>query len=181
MARKISTTDKKVERSLLGTGGHTLSMFVNNKPGVLMRICQVFARRAYNIESLVVAQGRNPKYSRLTLGISGDPSGLEQIILQCHKLVDVIHCYEHTPGNTVVRELALIKVKITDPVERTEILQIVEHFGGKTVDYSEASIVIRVEGPTSKLDAAIRLLNHYEIIETVRTGKVVMARGEGGT
>ncbi len=181
MARKISTTDKDAAGAVAGLGGHTLSMFVNNKPGVLMRICQVFARRAYNIDSLVVAQGRDPKYSRLTLGISGDPAGLEQIILQCHKLVDVIHCYEHTPDNSVVRELTLIKVKVTDPGKRTEILQIVEHFGGKTVDFSEKSVVIRIEGPTDKVDASIQLLNNYEIIETVRTGKVVMARGESGT
>ena len=181
MARKISTTDKNTETSPIGLGGHTLSMFVNNKPGVLMRICQVFARRAYNIDSLVVAQGRDPKYSRLTLGISGDPAGLEQIILQCHKLVDVIHCYEHTPDNSVVRELTLIKVKVASPVKRTEILQIVEHFGGKTVDFSEKSMVIRVEGPSEKVDASIQLLNNYDIIETVRTGKVVMARGAAGT
>jgi len=181
MSRQISTTDKNSAPNWDGSGGHTLSMFVNNKPGVLMRICQVFARRAYNIDSLVVAQGRDPRYSRLTLGISGDPAGLEQIILQCHKLVDVIHCYEHTPDDSVVRELTLIKVNVSGPEKRTEILQIVEHFGGKTVDFSSTSMVIRIEGPTEKVNAAIQLLNNYDIIETVRTGKVVMARGEGGT
>ncbi len=178
MARKITTTDTEPAARPDIIGGHSLSMYVNNKPGVLMRICQVFARRAYNIDSLVVAQGRDPRFSRLTLGISGDPAGLEQIILQCNKLIDVIHCYEHTPSDAVVRELALLKVKVDNVEKRTEVLQIVEHFGGKTVDLTEKSMIIRIEGASDKLDAAVRLLTNYEIIETVRTGKVVMARGD---
>ena len=181
MSRTITTSDKKPAPRPDIIGGHTLSMFVNNKPGVLMRICQIFARRAYNIDSLVVSQGRDPRFSRLTLGISGDPAGLSQIILQCDKLIDVIHCYEHTPDDSVVRELALVKVSVEGGEKRTEVLQIVEHFGGKTVDLSEASMIIRVEGASDKVDAAIRLLNNYDIVETVRTGKVVMARGEQST
>ena len=97
---------------------------------------------------------------------------------ECDKLIDVIHCFEHTPEDAVVRELALIKIKAEDAGRRTEILQIVEHFGGKTVDFGESSIIIRIEGASDKVDASIRLLNNYEIVETVRTGKVVMARGE---
>ncbi len=181
MSRAITTTDKKPKPRPDVIGGHTLSMYVNNQPGVLMRICQIFARRAYNIDSLVVSQGRDPRFSRLTLGISGDPSGLPQIILQCDKLVDVIHCYEHTPDDSVVRELSLIKLRAQGSEKRTEILQIMDHFGGKTVDLTESSMVIRIEGASDKVDAAIRLLTNYEIIETVRTGKVVMARGEQAT
>ena len=93
-------------------GGHTLSMFVNNTPGVLMRVCQIFARRGYNLDSVVVSQGRDPRFSRLTVGISGDPKWLEQIILQCNKLIDVIHCAEHTAGNSVAKELVLIKIHV---------------------------------------------------------------------
>ncbi len=181
MSRTITTSDKKPAPKLDLIGGHTLSMFVNNQPGVLMRICQIFARRAYNIDSLVVSQGRDPRFSRLTLGISGDPAGLPQIILQCDKLVDVIHCFEHTEGDSVVRELALVKIAVQGGEKRTEVLQIVEHFGGKTVDFSESSMIIRIEGASDKVDAAISLLAGYEIIETVRTGKVVMARGEQAT
>ncbi len=176
--RKITTADKKPAPRPDIVGGHTLSMYVNNQPGVLMRICQVFARRAYNIDSLVVSQGRDPRFSRLTLGISGDPAGLTQIILQCAKLIDVIHCFEHMPQDAVVRELAMIKVRVEGGEKRTEVLQIVEHFGGKTVDLSETSIIVRIEGASDKVDAAVRLLVNYDIIETVRTGKVVMARGE---
>jgi len=181
MSRDIKTTDKKPAPRADIIGGHTLSMYINNKPGVLMRICQVFARRAYNIDSVVVSQGRDPAFSRLTLGISGDPSGLHQIILQCNKLIDVIHCYEHTSSEAVVRELALIKVKAIGAENRTEVLQIVEHFGGKTVDMTENSMVIQLEGASDKVDAATRLLANFEIVETVRTGKVLMVRGESDT
>jgi len=181
MSRAITTADKKPKPRPDVIGGHTLSMYVNNQPGVLMRICQIFSRRAYNIDSLVVSQGRDPRFSRLTLGISGDPTGLPQIVLQCDKLVDVIHCFEHTPGDSVVRELALIKVKASGGEKRTEVLQIVEHFGGKTVDLTESSMVVRIEGASDKVDSAMRLLSNYDIVETVRTGKVVMARGEQAT
>lgn len=175
--RNIVTTDSKLPPQPDIVGMHTLSMFVANEPGVLMRICQIFARRAYNLDSVVVSQGRDPEYSRLTLGISGDPKGLEQIIKQCTKLVDVIHCSEHMGSDAVVRELALVKVRI-DPAQRTELLQIVEHFGGKTVDMASSAIIVMIQGDSDKVDAAVRLLDDFEIIETVRTGKVVMARGE---
>ena len=181
MAHSITTADKKPAPKVDVIDGHTLSMYVTNQPGVLMRICQVFARRAYNIDSLVVSQGRDPAFSRLTLGISGDPAGLDQIVKQCNKLVDVIHCSEQTSSEAVVRELVLIKVKLDSTERRTELLQIVEHFGGKTVDLTETSMVIRIEGASDKVDAAIRLLVNYDIIETVRTGKVVEARGEQDT
>ena len=181
MSRTITTTDTKPKPRPDIVDGHTLSMYVNNQPGVLMRICQVFARRGYNIDSLVVSQGRDPNFSRLTLGISGDPAGLPQIILQCLKLIDVISCVEHTALDAVVRELLLVKLEVQGAERRTEVLQIVDHFGGKTVDLTETSMIIRIEGDSDKVDASIRLLNNYDIVETVRTGKVVMARGEQPT
>lgn len=177
MSRNIVTADSKPTPQPDIIGGHTLSMFVNNQPGVLMRVCQIFARRAYNLDSVVVSQGRDPQFSRLTLGISGDPKGLDQIILQCNKLIDVIHCSEHTTDNSVAKELVLIKFGI-GAEDRTEALQIVEHFGGKTVDLTDTSMIVMIQGNTDKVDAATRLLSKYDIIETVRTGKVVMARGE---
>ena len=180
MTQKIVTTDSKLPPTPDIIGGHTLSMLVNNQPGVLMRICQVFARRAYNLDSVVVSHGRDPQFSRLTLGISGDPSGLEQIIKQCNKLIDVIHCYEHQEKNSVTRELALVKI-LCSPDERGEILQIIKHFNSKTVDLTENSIIAMIHGDSEKVNAAIRLLSKFEIIETVRTGKVVMARGEATT
>ncbi len=180
MPRDIVTSDSALTPLPDIVGGHTLSMFVNNQPGVLMRICQVFARRAYNLDSVVVSRGRDPQFSRLTLGISGDPAGLEQIIKQCNKLIDVIHCFEHDESESVTRELALVKILI-NPGQRGEVLQILEHFGAKTVDLGATSVIAMIHGNSSKVDAAIHLLSKFDIVETVRTGKVVMARGEATT
>ena len=160
--------------------GHTLSVLVKNEPGVLMRICQVFSRRAFNIDSLVVSQGRNPSFSRMTIGISGDPSGLEQIIKQVGKLIDVIHCFEHTSHDSVTKEMVLIKI-LCSADDRSGALQITEHFGGKTVDLTPTSMIVMITGDSPKVDAAVTMFSQYEIIETVRTGKVVMARGEQAT
>jgi acetolactate synthase-1/3 small subunit len=159
---------------------HTLSVLVNNRPGVLMRICQVFARRGFNIDSLVVSQGRDARFSRMTIGIVGDPAGLEQIIKQVGKLIDVMQCFEHTSDNSVVRELVMIKISCS-PEERSQALQITEHFSGKTVDLTPTSMIIMITGESSKADAAITMFSQFKIIETVRTGKVVMARGEQPT
>jgi acetolactate synthase I/III small subunit len=155
---------------------HTLSVFVSNKPGVLGRICAVFSRRGYNIDSLVVSQGRDPRFSGMTIGISGDPAGLEQIVLQVNKLIDVMHCTEHKDSAAVVREMVLVKLGVK-AADRTEVLQIIEHYAGKTVDMHEDSLVAMITGNTDKVDAALRMLAKFDIVETVRTGKVVMARG----
>ena len=159
---------------------HSLSVYVNNRPGVLMRICQAFARRAFNIDSLVVSQSRDARYSRITIGLTGDPEGLDQIIKQVAKLIDVIHCSEHTLDNSVSKEMVLIKIRCS-PNERSQALQITEHFAGKTVDLTPASMIVMITGDSPKLDSAIAMFSQFEIIETVRTGKVVMARGEEPT
>ncbi len=175
----ITTTDTPVTVPI-GGPMHTLSVLVNNEPGVLMRICQVFSRRGFNIDSLVVSQGRDPSFSRMTIGISGDPSGLHQIIMQVGKLIDVIHCFEHTSNDSVTKEMILIKL-LCPSEDRSAALQITEHFGGKTVDLTPSSMVVMITGDSPKVDAAVTMFSQYEIIETVRTGKVVMARGEQPT
>lgn len=171
-----ATTDKKPSPQADIINIHTLSVYVNNQPGVLGRICSVFSRRGFNIESLVVSQTRDPRFSRMTIGVSGHPEGLHQIIMQVNKLIDVIHCTEHSDRDSVAKELVLVKISAGQD-QRTEILQIVEHFGGKTVDLQEDSLIALLTGNTDKVDAAVRLLSKFEIVETVRTGKVVMARG----
>ncbi|MDE0827197.1 MAG: acetolactate synthase small subunit [Akkermansiaceae bacterium] len=178
--KKLVTTDTP-EEPTRNEVLHTLSVYVNNTAGVLMRICQVFARRAFNIESLVVSQGRDSRFSRMTIGIVGNPIGFVQIIKQVNKLIDVIHCFEHSAENSVVKEMLLIKFMAETASQRTDALQIVEHFGGKTVDLTPNSMVAMVTGDTPKVDAAISMLGQFDIIETVRTGKVVMARGEQPT
>jgi len=179
MSQTIVTTDTPVEDSKRGSS-NTLSVLVNNTPGVLMRICQVFSRRAFNIDSLVVSEGRTGAFSRMTIDISGNPEGFEQIIKQVNKLVDVIHCYEHTAENSVVREMLLVKI-LADQGQRSAALQVIEHFAGKTVDLSPESMIALFTGTTSKPDAAMIMLSQFEVIETVRTGKVVMARGSQAT
>lgn len=170
-------SNMETEQSL---GIHTLSAYVANKPGVLARIAQVFARRGFNIDSLVVSSGGDGDFSRMTIGISGDPDGLDQIIKQVSKCVDVLHCFDHTGENAVVKELALIKLAV-DTSQRTEALQIAEHFGAKTVDLTENSMILMVTGNSDKLDALVDMARKYKIIELVRTGKVVMARGDEET
>lgn len=181
MPKTIVTTDTPASALPARRGAtHTLSILVNNEPGVLMRICQVFSRRGFNIDSLVVSEGRNANFSRMTIGISGDPQGLDQIIKQVNKLIDVIHCFEHTSDDSVTKEMILIKIKCS-PEDRSQALQITEHFGGKTVDLTPVSMIVLIAGDTLKVDAAVAMFSQFEIIETVRTGKVVMARGEQAT
>jgi len=147
---KIITTDTPVEQAPISSKINTLSILVNNTAGVLMRITQVFARRGYNIDSLVVSQGRDPQFSRMTIGFSGDREGLDQITKQVYKLIDVIQVLEHDNHDAVVRELVLV---------------------------TPTSMVCTFMGESKKVDAALGMLSMFEIIETVRTGKVVMARG----
>lgn len=181
MSHHIVTTETPVAAPSLTRGpAHTLSVLVNNEPGVLMRICQVFSRRGFNIDSLVVSEGRNANFSRMTIGISGDPQGLNQIIMQVSKLIDVIHCFEHTSDNSVTKEMVLIKI-LCSPAERSMALQIAEHFTGKTVDLTPTSMIVMLNGDSPKVDAAITMFSQFNIIETVRTGKMVMARGEQPT
>jgi acetolactate synthase I/III small subunit len=159
---------------------HTLSVYVSNKPGVLARIAQVFARRGYNIESLVVSAAINGEFSRMTIGVSGDAAGLDQIIKQVLKLIDVLHCTDHTYDQAVIKEMALIKVAV-DGEGRSEALQIAEHFGCKTVDLTETSMILQAVGDSGKLDALVGMISKFQVIEIVRTGKVLMSRGDHET
>ena len=159
---------------------HNLSVYVANKPGVLARIAQVFARRGFNIESLVVSSAMEGHYSRMTITAKGSPEGLDQVMRQLGKLIDVIHCADHTGENVVAKEMALIKVAAGE-AERTSALQIADHFGAKTVDLTDRSMIVLATGNSDKIDALLGMLVKYQIVELVRTGKVVMARGEKAT
>jgi acetolactate synthase-1/3 small subunit len=156
---------------------HTISILVRNKPGVLVRVALIFSRRGYNIESLVVsADVANGDFSRMTITCSGDPETLEQIIKQVTKLIDVVHAFDHTGQSVYETEVALVKLecKVTD---RTEILQIVELYSAKVVDYGVDSLIIRIVGAAEKLDVFLGLLRNYQIVELVRSGKILMTRG----
>ena len=156
---------------------HTLSVYVSNKPGALARIAQVFARRGFNIESLVVSPAIDGHFSRMTITCSGDPEGLDQIIKQMMKLVDVLHCIDHTFDKSVMKEMGLIKIFV-DAEGRSEALQIAEHFGCKTVDLTPESMIIQVVGDPAKINALEEMIQKFKIVELVRTGRVVMSRGQ---
>ena len=159
---------------------HTISLLVNNKPGVLVRIAHVFARRGFNIDSLVVSPTADPRFSSMTISSTGVHDSLDQIIRQVTKLVDVVHAKEHNPEDSLSREVALFKVSFKSE-QRTEILQIVQHFKGETIDFSLNTLVIQVTGSSEKLDSVEKLLQNYKLIEMIRTGTVVITRGNKTT
>ena len=155
---------------------HTISLFVNNKPGVLVRVALVFSRRGFNIESLVVSAGAEGRFSRMTIVCSGAVSDLKQIIAQLAKLVDVVHAIDHTGDESYETEIAL--VKLFAPLDqRTQILQVAEHYKAKVVDYGSDSLILQVHGPSEKLDSFVDLLRPFKLSELVRSGKLLMARG----
>jgi len=166
----------EIEIPKVGSGSHTISLFVRDEPGVLVRVALVFSRRGYNIESLVVSRSARAGFSRMTMTCSGDSSILEQMINQLTKLVDVVHAIDHTHDEAYETEIALLKVHCTSE-NRAEVLQIAEHFGGKVVDYGTASVMFRVYGSSEKLDALQGLLAPFDVAEIVRSGKILMARG----
>ena len=159
---------------------HTISLFVNNVPGVLVRVSLVFSRRAFNIESMVVSPGAEGRFSRMTVTCSGEPEVLEQIIKQLSKLVDVVHALDHSTDNSYEVEIALVKIECSLE-ERAQILQIAEHFKARAVDYAAESVILQANGSSEKIDAMITLLRPYGIAELVRSGKLLMARGKRTT
>jgi len=156
---------------------HTISLFVNNKPGVLVRVSLVFSRRAFNIESLVVSPSAEGRFSRMTITCSGDPDTLEQVVKQLAKLVDVVHAIDHTGDQAYETEIALVKLEC--PLEeRTHILQVAEHYKARVVDFGAESLILQIYGSSEKLDAFIDLLRPFGVAELVRSGKLLMARGK---
>jgi acetolactate synthase-1/3 small subunit len=155
---------------------HTISVFVNNKPGVLVRVALVFSRRGFNIESLVVSPSAEGRFSRMTITCSGRPEDLEQVVKQLAKLVDVVHAIDHTEDQSYEVEIALIKLDCALDA-RTQILQISEHYKAQVVDFGAESVILQAHGSSEKLDALIRLLQPFKIAELVRSGKLLMARG----
>jgi len=159
---------------------HTISLTVANKPGVLVRIALVFARRGYNIDSLVVSPAYDPHFSRMTITAQGAPEVLEQIIKQADKLVDVIHVHEHTGVDSVHTELALMKVRTT-ATSKPIITKLLKKFTARLIDDSDGIMIIEQTGTTDELDEFEALLKKYGFIEMVRTGKIVMAKGHSTT
>lgn len=154
---------------------HTLDIYTSNKPGVLARVSQIFARRGFNIQSLFVCPSVNEDFARMTISIKGDAKLLNQIIKQIEKLIDVISCTDITSTEVVVQELMLIKVKCNLD-NRIDILQLANTLGGEVAHISDAELTLSVKAETLKVDLFISAMSCYGIVEIVRTGKVIMSK-----
>jgi acetolactate synthase-1/3 small subunit len=155
---------------------HTLSVLVENKPGVLARVAELFARRGFNIESLAVGTTEKPDISRMTIVVDVEEHSLEQVRKQLHKLINVIEIIDLDPDTSVAREMVMVKIKV-DADNRSEVIEIADIFRGKIVDVSRESIIVEVTGNASKLRAFEDLVKPYGVRELVRTGKVALPRG----
>ncbi len=154
---------------------HTISVLVDNKPGVLARVAGLFSGRGFNIESLTVAETMDPTVSRMTIVTRGDDHIIEQIVKQLNKLINVIKVVDFSQKDFVEREMALIKVQ-ADKDNRAEILRIVDIFRGKIVDVSPTSYTIEITGTEDKIQAILTLLKPMGIKDLVKTGKVAIFR-----
>lgn len=151
-------------------------LLVDNNPGTLSRISGLFSRRGYNIESITAGTTADPRFTRITIVASGDDVILDQIEKQVSKLVDVRDIHELLPSESVYRELALVKIK-ADADQRQSILATANIFRGNIVDVSLDSLIIEITGGQSKVDAFLKLLEGYEILELARTGIAGLGRG----
>lgn len=163
----------------MGASKHTLSVLVENRPGVLARVSGLFARRGYNIDSLAVGETEDPAVSRMTIAVSVDAKPLEQMVKQLYKLINVLRIAELPPTASVERELALIKVGV-QPGRRAEVLEIAEMFRAKVVDVDSGALIVEATGDPEKVGALEELLRPYGIVEIARTGRVALARGSRG-
>jgi acetolactate synthase-1/3 small subunit len=161
---------------------HTLSVLVENRPGVLARAAGLFSRRGFNIQSLAVSTTEKPDTSRMTIVVEdeGKPAVIEQIGKQLYKLMDVIKVMDHTDEPMVSRELSLIKLN-AEPSRRGEIMQVASIFRANIVDVAERTFIIEVTGSADKIDAFEKMLEPYGIVEMARTGRIVLARGSKTT
>lgn len=157
---------------------HTLAVLVENHPGVLTRVSGLFARRAYNIDSLSVCQTEDPAISRMTIVVDGDDQVIEQVTKQLHKLVVVHKVVDLTSESVVDRELALIRVKVNAET-RLEVLQTVDIFRGRVVDMGRSNITVELTGDGEKIDAFVRTIRPYGLMELVRTGTIAILRSDG--
>ena len=155
---------------------HTLSVLVENKPGVLARIAGLFSRRGFNIDSLAVGPTEHPDISRMTIVVNVEESPLEQVTKQLNKLVEVIKIVELDTSASVSRELILVKVK-ADGTTRGQVLEIVQIFKGKVVDVAPDAVTVQVVGHPEKLADFLRVIEPYGVRELVQSGVVAIGRG----
>jgi acetolactate synthase I/III small subunit len=158
---------------------HTLSVLVEDKPGVLARVAALFSRRGFNIQSLAVGATEQKDMSRMTIVVSVEDFPLEQVTKQLNKLVNVIKIVEQEEENSVSRELALIKVR-ADPGTRSQVIEAANLFRARVIDVAPDSLIVEVTGTPAKFEALLRVLEPYGVREIVQSGLVSMARGPRG-
>lgn len=158
---------------------HTLSVLVEDKPGVLARVAALFSRRGFNIESLAVGATEQKDMSRMTIVVSAEDTPLEQITKQLNKLINVIKIVEQDDDNSVSRELALIKVR-ADASTRGQIIEAANLFRARVIDVSPESLIIEATGTPAKFEALLRVLEPYGVREIVQSGLVSLSRGPRG-
>jgi acetolactate synthase I/III small subunit len=155
---------------------HTLSVLVENKPGVLARVAGLFSRRGFNIESLAVGPTEDDDVSRITIVVAVEDLPLEQVTKQLNKLVNVLKIVEMDADASVQRELLLVKVR-ADLAVRSQVLETVQLFRAKVVDVAADAVTVEATGTRDKLDALIRMLEPFGIRELVKSGMVALGRG----
>ena len=154
-----------------------ISILVENKPGVLHTIANLFRRRNFNIESITVGPTQEPDTSRMTITINGDEKTVDQVVKQVAKQIDVLKVSELEPGHFVMRELALIKVNVPSSKERSDIINCVDVFRGRIIDVSTDSLTVEITGTPDKIDAFLNIMKTFGVIELARTGITALARG----
>jgi acetolactate synthase I/III small subunit len=154
-----------------------VSAIVENKPGVLHSVANLFRRRNFNIESITVGATEHKDLARITITVNADEKTLDQVVKQLAKLVDVVKVAELDPDNIVPRELALVKVNVPSVKERADIISCVHVFRGRVVDVSPDSLMVEITGTSDKIDAFLNLMRTSGVIELARTGITALSRG----
>ena len=162
-----------------GATMHTISVLVEDRPGVLTRVAGLFAARGYNIDSLAVGPTESEGMSRMTIVVNVDESPLEQVTKQLNKLINVIKILEHDPGTAVERELMLVKVR-AEGDSRARIMELADVFRVGIIDVTATTLTVEASGGSEKLEALRELLGEFGIVELSRTGRIALARGERG-
>ena len=179
--KELISLDELEAAGNLKTGRkHILSILVENKPGVLTRVAGLFARRAFNIDTLAVGPTDDETISRITLTLDGAVHPIDQVTKQLHKLINVLKIRDLEPEETLARELALFKLAVDGP-QRSEVLQLCEIFGGRVVDVAKRSLVVELTGSDEKIEAFEALVRPFGLIEMARTGEIAIARGRSET
>jgi acetolactate synthase-1/3 small subunit len=153
-----------------------ISVLVENKPGVLHLIANLFRRRNFNIESITVGPTEKAEVARMTITVNEDEKTIDQVVKQVEKQIDVLKV-EELSGGFVMRELSLIKVKVNDAKERSDIINFVDVFRGRIIDVSQDSLTIEITGTPEKINAFLNLMKTFGILELARTGITALARG----